>query len=185
MLIEGAFGPFLIENQENEKMKGTQRGFTLIELMIVVAIIGVLASIAIPQYQNYTARAQMSEAFSLAAEYKTAMSEFYAINGRFPNDNAEVGFDANVTPSGGGTNGAGYSDAYVSCIGIWPPSGNYEGRVVMQMGDNANTAIQNRWVVMEADPSEGSIIWSCRSTTGQNNAVEEKYLPGSCRDQKG
>src|SRR5271156_4518808 len=65
-------------------MKTLQKGFTLIELMIVIAIIGILAAIAIPAYQNYTIRAQVTEGLSLAAGWKTTISEFYAQNGTFP-----------------------------------------------------------------------------------------------------
>src|ERR1700693_4080786 len=65
-------------------MKTIQKGFTLIELMIVIAIIGILAAIAIPAYQNYTIRSQVTEGISLAAGWKTAISEYYAQNGTFP-----------------------------------------------------------------------------------------------------
>jgi type IV pilus assembly protein PilA len=64
--------------------KQVQKGFTLIELMIVVAIIGILAAIAIPAYQNYTIRAQVTEGLSLADGWKTGIAEFYAQNGVFP-----------------------------------------------------------------------------------------------------
>ncbi len=65
-------------------LKKVQKGFTLIELMIVIAIIGILAAIAIPAYQNYTIRSQVTEGLSLADGWKTSISEYYAQNGKFP-----------------------------------------------------------------------------------------------------
>ncbi len=67
------------------------KGFTLIELMIVVAIIGILAAVAIPQYQNYVARAQVAEAYSLASGVKTAVAEYFSVNGSFPTNNKAAG----------------------------------------------------------------------------------------------
>ncbi|MDR1662653.1 MAG: prepilin-type N-terminal cleavage/methylation domain-containing protein, partial [Azoarcus sp.] len=72
-------------------MKRVQQGFTLIELMIVVAIIGILAAIALPAYQDYTARAQMSEGFSLAGGQKLAVSEYHSNYGHYPTDNSVAG----------------------------------------------------------------------------------------------
>ena len=74
-------------------MKKVQQGFTLIELMIVVAIIGILASLAIPAYQSYTIRAQISEGLSLASPLKNAMASFYHENGSFPADNDEAALE--------------------------------------------------------------------------------------------
>lgn len=163
-------------------MNGTQRGFTLIELMIVVAIIGVLASIAVPQYQNYTARAQVAEAFNLASSYKVVMADYYSLRGRFPNSNAEAGLPTEGDISGNGAEN--FTDSYVNAIAIWGAAGDYTARVVIEMSDNANSAVAGKWVVMESQESDGSIQWSCRTTTGSGNAMDEKYLPGSCRDEK-
>lgn len=165
-------------------MKGIQRGFTLIELMIVVAIIGVLASIAVPQYQNYVARAQVSEAFNLASELKVAISEYYMATGGFPQSNADIGYATDTSPTGNGTAGASDVGSYVSYMAIWGAEGNYESRIVMEMSDEANDAIAGKWVVMEASADTGSIQWSCRTTTGDANKMELKYLPSTCRDQK-
>ena len=85
---------------EQISMKKIQSGFTLIELMIVVAIIGILAAVAIPQYQNYVARTQMSEALSLASGSKVALAEYFQSNGVFPGDNATAGIGVSTTIKG-------------------------------------------------------------------------------------
>src|ERR1700733_4270588 len=95
-------------------MKTIQKGFTLIELMIVIAIIGILAAIAIPAYQNYTIRSQVTEGISLASGWKTAISEYYAQNGSFPSNSttAPAGAPGSVSVSG---NSVG---KYVSAINV-------------------------------------------------------------------
>ncbi|ENW1951890.1 pilin [Neisseria gonorrhoeae] len=74
-------------------MNTLQKGFTLIELMIVIAIVGILAAVALPAYQDYTARAQVSEAILLAEGQKSAVTEYYLNNGKWPENNDEAGTD--------------------------------------------------------------------------------------------
>ncbi|EMT5257092.1 pilin [Neisseria gonorrhoeae] len=74
-------------------MNTLQKGFTLIELMIVIAIVGILAAVALPAYQDYTARAQVSEAILLAEGQKSAVTEYYLNNGKWPENNDKAGTD--------------------------------------------------------------------------------------------
>lgn len=141
-------------------MKKVQRGFTLVELMIVVAIIGILAAMAIPAYQGYSIRAQISEGFILSGPVTTAVASFYEEAGRFPADNTEAALEAPTT----------YSGQYVESISV-------NGAVVsIQYGNAANLEISGWSVILTGTINESRIIWSCSS----DGIIPDNYLPSSC-----
>jgi type IV pilus assembly protein PilA len=145
-------------------MKKMQKGFTLIELMIVVAIIAILAAIAIPAYQDYLIRSQVSEGAVLADGAKTAMAEFYSSTGHFPTTNASAGL-----ASAGSIKGQ-----YVSQVDVAT-----NGKITATYGGSkANAAISAgpSTLIFSAVANGGSIEWHCTGGT-----VASKYLPTSCR----
>jgi type IV pilus assembly protein PilA len=145
-------------------MKRVQQGFTLIELMIVVAIIGILAAIAIPQYAEYTNRARVSEGLQLAAGAKTAVSEFYSTKNAWPADNNEAGLNAaadikgnnvtSVTVNGGGKMTILYTGLSANICGLAAPS-----------------------LVLQGVDSKGSIEWQKDAAT----TVAGRCLPANLR----
>ena len=143
---------------------GVQRGFTLIELMIVVAIIAILAAIAIPAYQNYLIRAQVSEGMSLAGGAKSAIWDFVSYTGRFPPSNESAGLASEGSITG----------KYVSLVNVTG------GEITVTFGAAANTAITTagkNTLVLSPSTTAGSILWTCTPST-----VDPKYLPSSCRN---
>ena len=149
-----------------------QKGFTLIELMIVVAIIAILAAIAIPAYQDYVVRSQVTEGLSLADGAKTAVAEFYTNKGTLTNvgGNASVGLAAPASIGGN----------YVGSLTV-----STAGLIQVQYGVNggtggakANTHIVGAILDLSPITTSGSIQWTCKAAS---SALAQKYLPSSCR----
>jgi type IV pilus assembly protein PilA len=162
-------------------MKAVQKGFTLIELMIVIAIIGILAAIAIPAYQNYTIRSQVTEGLSLADGWKTSISEFYAQNGTFP-AGSSTGGSATTIVAAGNSQGK-----YVGSIQV-TTGGEI---VVTYTGSQVNSKLSGE--ILGLTPgldANNDVIWVCGTATAPTNVsftaatttttVSAQYLPSSC-----
>ena len=145
-------------------MKRVQQGFTLIELMIVVAIVGILAAIALPAYQDYTVRAKVSEGLARMAEAKTSIAEYFSANGTFPPSASSAGFN---------TAQAGYV-ASMNC------GGGTCDKVVLQF-NNKEPNLNTKQIGLSGFAQNGQIVWKCKTDTITTNAVPNKYLPASCR----
>ena len=158
-------------------MKSVQKGFTLIELMIVVAIIGILAAIAIPAYQDYTVRSQVTEGLNLASDLKAAVAETFAQTGSWPANNSALGIDQ--TKSG----------KYVTDVSV-----NGGSIVINYGGPQGNTNIVGKKLVLEPRTSpNGDVIWNCgfkaavgsalatQGAAGSTSNIQPKYLPNACR----
>ncbi len=147
------------------EMKKVQQGFTLIELMIVVAIIGILAAIAIPAYQDYTIRAQVSEGLNLSAGAKAAVTEFFQDQGAFPANNVEAGIEAPGNILG----------KYVNTVTV---AGNVITVTYANTGNfDANAAINGASLTMSAVNNQGSVSWTCAAGA----ILQPKWLPAACR----
>ena len=150
-------------------MKLLQKGFTLIELMIVVAIIGILAAVAIPAYQDYTARAQVTEAVELLSGGKTPMAEYYA--------------DKGAWPAAAGSVMGNLVGKYTSVIAIGGVSGGSLTLIATMKPTGVNSNIQNGTITLQT--LDGGKVWDCsmaqNTLGGAPGSIIAKYRPAACR----
>lgn len=138
-----------------------KKGFTLVEMMIVVAIIGILVVVALPVYQRYAIRTQVTEGIQLSTSAKNAVSQYYMATGLWPADNLTAGLaDASDI--------AGHYTAQVDVT---------DNVIEIQYGGDAHTAISGEMLVLTAVVHSGSVSWNCASA----GVIEDKHLPAACR----
>jgi len=147
-------------------MKAVQKGFTLIELMIVVAIIGILAAVAIPAYQDYTIRSRVSEGLNVAGAAKIAVAETYAANGAFPADNATAGLSTATDIKGNN----------VVSVTV-APGGKIAILYNNKMG--GNPPMNDAVVTLTPTDAGGSMTWQCAIGA---DTTKYKYMPATCRN---
>ena len=147
-------------------MKKVQQGFTLIELMIVVAIIGILAAVAIPAYQDYTIRAKVTEGLGLAGAAKTAVAETYSSKGAAPTTN----------PSAGLATAASIKGNSVTSVSI---TGGGLITILYNATLGGSPSANGKSVMLKPSFTAGGVTWDCTTTAGTN--MPTKYLPAQCR----
>ncbi|WP_433635967.1 pilin [Neisseria meningitidis] len=162
-------------------MNTLQKGFTLIELMIVIAIVGILAAVALPAYQDYTARAQVSEAILLAEGQKSAVTEYYLNHGEWPKNNTSAGVATSSEIKG----------KYVKSVEV------KNGVVTATMlSTGVNNEIKGKKLSLWAKRQNGSVKWFCGQPVTRNDTatdvaaangktddkINTKHLPSTCRD---
>ena len=152
----------------NMNIKKTQQGFTLIELMIVVAIIGILAAIAIPAYQDYTIRAKVTEGIVAASPGKTSVSEFYISQGSMPADADEAGFETDIDTQ------------YVNSV-LYTRTNASNAFLTITIKDLGGDTAANQQVDLDGLGGSSAVEWDCSSTVA-GTAIPNKYLPADCRD---
>ena len=138
----------------------SQQGFTLIELMIVVAIIAILAAIALPAYQDYVTRSQVSEGISLATGAKVAIATYYADTGEFPPDN----------PAAGMSDPGSINGKYVSSVTV-----DDTGTISVVFSGSASAKISGQTLTMQVHDNAGSLSWEC-------GGLPNNYMPSTCRN---
>ncbi|ENV6404073.1 pilin, partial [Neisseria gonorrhoeae] len=151
-------------------MNTLQKGFTLIELMIVIAIVGILAAVALPAYQDYTARAQVSEAILLAEGQKSAVTEYYLNNGEWPKDNDSAGVASASKIIG----------KYVQKVEV------NNGVVTATMASsNVNKEIKDKRLSLWAKRQDGSVKWFCGRPVTRDNANAKAGNDDAVKDAAG
>ncbi|HGM0442157.1 TPA: pilin, partial [Neisseria gonorrhoeae] len=140
-------------------MNTLQKGFTLIELMIVIAIVGILAAVALPAYQDYTARAQVSEAILLAEGQKSAVTEYYLNHGKWPENNGDAGVASSPSDIKG---------KYVKSVTVT------NGVVTAEMkSDGVNKEIKDKKLSLWAKRQDGSVKWFCGQPVQRDKAAND------------
>lgn len=145
------------------------KGFTLIELMIAIAIVGILLSLAIPAYQNYTVRAKISEAINVASALKVMISEYYITMTRFPDDADEAGIDTD------------FNTQYISAIHYQKGDDEEYATIKLTLSEKTSAEVANKAILITAMPKSGTLRWVCSSDSGSDTPIEQKYLPSNCR----
>jgi type IV pilus assembly protein PilA len=160
--------------------KQAQQGFTLIELMIVIAIVGILAAIALPAYQDYIVRSKMSEPLAALAEAKTTVAEYVAANGKGPDAASKFGinlktrksdilFKLAINPADSSGNNIKFQLSAQVYDSVW-------------LGGDPDTGAVHSFMLSGSTNSDGTMTWECRPGDGGNTtAMDTKYLPANCR----
>ncbi len=152
------------------RVQSGQQGFTLIELMIVIAIIGILAAVAVPQYRDYTIQARMAGVINFASMLKTEAMSHYVIHGEFPH-------------SGGFENRKIVNSEHVSALEHWAPDPTSQTQlhIYVQPGLFPGATTSHAMLLVGTADATGHVSWNCQPHESFR-AIDYKYLPGECVD---